>query len=52
MFNPGSQIRLKEFKYFNLKKWFPSTQKYDPDFSYRIRIQDLDPYLPIPDSQV
>jgi hypothetical protein len=26
----GSQIRIKEFKYFNPKKWFLSSMKYDP----------------------
>jgi hypothetical protein len=35
---PGSRIRLKEFKYFNPKKWFLSTQKYDPGFSSQIQI--------------
>ncbi len=36
-FHPGSRpeflpsrIRMKEFKYFNPKKWFPSCRKYDP----------------------
>jgi hypothetical protein len=46
-FHPGSWIRLKELKYFNPKKWFLSTQKYDPGFSSRIRIPDPD-FLPIP----
>ncbi len=32
------------------KKWFFSSQKYDPGFPSRIRIPDLDPdFLPIPD---
>ncbi len=32
------------------KKWFLSSQKYDPGFPPRIRIRDLDPdFLPIPD---
>ncbi len=32
------------------KKWFPSSQKYDPDFPSRIRIPDLNPdFLPFPD---
>jgi hypothetical protein len=29
--HPGSRIRIKEFKYFNPKKWFLSSRKYDPD---------------------
>ncbi len=34
-FHPGSElspsrIRIKEFKYFNPKKWFLSSRKYDP----------------------
>jgi hypothetical protein len=37
-FHPGSQIHIKEVKYFNPKKWFLSSQKYDPGFSSRIRI--------------
>ncbi len=45
---PGSRIRIKEFRYFNQKKWFLSSQQYDPGFPARIR--DLDPdFLPIPD---
>jgi hypothetical protein len=28
-FHPGSRIRIKEFKYFNPKKWFLSSRKYD-----------------------
>ncbi len=43
-----SRIRIKEFKYFNPKKWFLSSRKYDPGCSSRI--PDPDPYfLPIPD---
>jgi hypothetical protein len=43
-------MHIKEFKYFNQKKWFLSSQKYNPGFPSRIRIPDLDPdYLPIPD---
>jgi hypothetical protein len=39
-----------EFKYFNQKKWFLSSQKYDPSFRSWIWIPDLDPdFLPIPD---
>ncbi len=33
-----SRIRIKEYKYFNPKKWFLSTQKYDLRCSSRIRI--------------
>jgi hypothetical protein len=33
-----SRIRIKEFKYFNKKKWFPSSRKYDPGCSSRIRM--------------
>jgi hypothetical protein len=28
---PDFRIRIKEFKYFNTKKWFLSSRKYDPD---------------------
>jgi hypothetical protein len=43
-------MHIKEFKYFNKKKWFLSSQKYDPGFPSRIRIPDLNPdFLPIPD---
>ncbi len=46
----GSRMCIKEFKHFNQKKWFLSSQKYDPSFQSRIRIPDLDPdFLPIPD---
>jgi hypothetical protein len=41
-------MHIKEFKYFNQKKWFLSSQKYDPGFPSRIRILDLD-FLSIPD---
>ncbi len=37
-FHPGSQICIKEFKHFNPKKWFLSSQKYDPGCLSRIRI--------------
>jgi hypothetical protein len=50
-FHPGSRIRIKELKYFNQKKWFLSTQKYDPGFSSRIRTPDPD-FLPIADPGV
>ncbi len=33
-----SRIRIKEFKYFNPKKWFLSSKKYDPGCSSRIQI--------------
>ncbi len=51
--DPGSElfpsrIRIKEFKYFNPKKWFLSSRKYDPGCSSRIRVPDPD-FLPIPD---
>jgi hypothetical protein len=36
--HPRSRIRIKEFKYFNPKKWFLSSRKYDLDCSSRIRI--------------
>jgi hypothetical protein len=51
--DPGSElspsrIRIEEFKYFNPKKWFLSSRKYDPGCSSRI--PDPDAYfLPIPD---
>jgi hypothetical protein len=37
-FHPGSWIRIKELKYFNPKKWFLSSRKYDPNCLSRIRI--------------
>jgi hypothetical protein len=37
-FHPGSRIRIKELKYFDPKKWFLSSRKYDPDCSSGIRI--------------
>jgi hypothetical protein len=51
--DPGSElflsrIRIKEFKYFNPKKWFLSSRKYDPGCSSRIPDPDHD-FLPIPD---
>jgi hypothetical protein len=36
--HPGSRIRIKEFKYFNPKKWFLNSRKYDPGCSSRIRM--------------
>jgi hypothetical protein len=42
-----SRIRIKEFKCFNPKKWFLSSQKY---ILYGLFIPDPDPdFLPIPD---
>ncbi len=43
-FHPGSRIRIKELKYFNHKKLFLSSRKYDPGCF----IPDPD-LLPIPD---
>ncbi len=37
--DPGSRMCIKEFKYLKKKKWFLSSQKYDPEFS----ILDPDP---------
>jgi hypothetical protein len=39
-FHPGSEVfsSIKEFKYFNPKKWFLGSQKYDPGCSSRIWI--------------
>jgi hypothetical protein len=43
--DPGCLFRIR-----NPKKWFLSSQKYDPGFSTRIRIMGPDPdFLPIPD---
>jgi hypothetical protein len=36
--DPGSANRIREFKYFNPKKWFLSSRKYDPGCSSRIQI--------------
>jgi len=41
-----SRIRIKEFKYFNPKKWLLSSRKYDSGCSSRIPILN---FLPIPD---
>ncbi len=49
--HPGSRILIKEFKYFNPpKKWFLSSNKYDPGCLSRIPDPDAD-FLPsrIPD---
>jgi hypothetical protein len=49
--HPGSRIRIKEFKYFmyfNPKKWFLNSRKYEPGCSSRIPDPD-DDFLPIPD---
>jgi hypothetical protein len=48
-FHPRSRICIEELKYFNPKKWFLSSRKYDPGCS--IRIPDPD-FLPIPDPGV
>jgi hypothetical protein len=48
--DPGSWIYIKEFKYFNLKKWFLSSQKYDLGCSSGIRIPDPE-FIPIPDPE-
>jgi hypothetical protein len=37
-FYPGSQIRIKEFKYCMSKKWFLSSPNYDAGCSSQIRI--------------
>jgi hypothetical protein len=50
-FHPGSRIRIKEFKYFNPKKWFLSCRKYDAGCSSQIPDPDPD-FLPIPDPGV
>jgi hypothetical protein len=45
------RIRIKEFKYFNTKKMFLRSRKYDPGCSSRIRIPDFDFYpSQIPDT--
>jgi hypothetical protein len=49
--HPGSRIRVKEFKYFNPKKWFLSSRKYDPGCSSRIRMLTFYPSR-IPDPGV
>ncbi len=54
IFHPGSEyfpsriliFSIPEFRYFNPKKCFLSTQKYDPGFPYRIPDPDC---LPVPD---
>jgi hypothetical protein len=51
MLDPGSAS--KNLSILTKKKWFLSSQKYDPGFPSRIRIPDLNPdFLPItyPDS--
>jgi hypothetical protein len=51
-FHPGSRIRIKEFKYFNLKKWFLSSRKYDPGCSSRIPDSGVKKHqIPDPDPQ-
>jgi hypothetical protein len=56
--DPGSEffpswIRIKEFKYFNPKKWFLSSRKYDLGCSFRIpsRIRTFYPSR-IPDQKI
>jgi hypothetical protein len=45
-FHPGSASRkLRIFNYFNPKKWFLSSEKYDPGSSFRIWIPDPNPEL-------
>jgi hypothetical protein len=48
IFHPGSQIHIKEFKYFNQKNSFLRSRKYDPGCSSRIqeskRYRIQDPY--------
>ncbi len=55
-----SRILVKEFKYFNPKKWLLSSRKYDPSCSSRIRILTFYPFriqgskghrIPDPDPQ-
>jgi hypothetical protein len=53
--DPGSElspsrIRIKDFKYFNPKKWFLSYRKYDPGCSSRIRMLTFYPSR-IPDQK-
>jgi hypothetical protein len=49
--HPGSRMRIKEFKYFNPKKWFLNSRKFDPGCSSQIRIltfypsRILDPWV-------
>ncbi len=50
-FHPGSWILIKEFKYFNPKRWFLSSRKYDPGCSSRIRILIFYP-SGVPDPEV
>ncbi len=50
-FHPGTRIRIKEFKYFNPKKWFLSSRKYGPGCSSRIWILTFYPSR-IPDPGV
>jgi hypothetical protein len=49
--DPGFRILIKEFKYFNPKKWFLSSRKYDSGCSSRIRILTFYPSR-IPDPGV
>jgi hypothetical protein len=45
-----SRIRIKEFKYFNPKKWFLSFRKCDPGCSFRIHGSKRH-WIPDPDPQ-
>ncbi len=50
--DPGSSSKnLSIFNYFNPKKWFLSSRKYDPGCSFPIPDPDPD-FLPIPDPGV
>jgi hypothetical protein len=58
-FHPGSRIRIfpsririKEFKYFNTKKWFLSSRKYDPGCSSRIPDPDPEVLFTHPGSRI
>jgi hypothetical protein len=48
-FQSGSRIHIKEFKYFNPKKCFLSSRKYDQGCSFRIPDPD---FLSIPNPGV
>ncbi len=50
-FHPGLRILIKDFKYFNPKKWFQSSRKSGPGCSSRIRILTFYPSR-IPDPGV
>ncbi len=51
-FHPLCRIRIKEFNYFNPKKWFLSSRKYDSVCSSRIRVLTFYPsWIPDPVSR-